>query len=207
MKAVFRAILLDPEARADNSASTSFGKVREPILRLSHFLRAFKASSVSGDFTGLDNTDDTTNSLGQTAMRSPTVFNFYRPGYTPPNSAAAAAGLVAPELALANEVSVAGYLNFLRGTVRRRGAADRDGQRRSRARPAADFSAELALADKPPSWSTGSTAADVGSMPDALKTQIRTAVGEHHDPGANSRAATRRRSTPPSETGSSSPSC
>ena len=36
MKAVWRAVLLDPEARADNAASTSFGKVREPILRLAH---------------------------------------------------------------------------------------------------------------------------------------------------------------------------
>lgn len=142
MKAVWRAVLLDPEARADNSASTSFGKVREPILRLSHLLRAFKARSVSGDFTGLDNTDNSSGSLGQTAMRSPSVFNFYRPGYMPPNSAAATAGLVAPELALANEVSVAGYLNYIRGTwLNANNNASRDIQ--------LDFSAEMALADNP----------------------------------------------------------
>lgn len=138
MKAVWRAILLDPEARSPDLASTSYGKVREPILRLSHFLRAFKARSTSGNFTGIDNTDAPNNSLSQTAMRSPSVFNFYRPGFTPPNSAAADAGLVSPELQLANEVSVAGYLNYLRGnwlTVN----TGRDIQ--------LDFSAETAIAD------------------------------------------------------------
>jgi uncharacterized protein (DUF1800 family) len=138
MKAVWRAILLDPEARNPDLASPSYGKVREPVLRLSHFLRAFKARSTSGNFTGIDNTDAPNNSLSQTAMRSPSVFNFYRPGFTPPNSAAADAGLVSPELQLANEVSVAGYLNYLRGnwlTVN----TGRDIQ--------LDFSAETAIAD------------------------------------------------------------
>jgi uncharacterized protein (DUF1800 family) len=138
MKAVWRAILLDPEARNPNLSSPSYGKVREPVLRLSHFLRAFKARSTSGNFTGIDNTDAPNNSLSQTAMRSPSVFNFYRPGFTPPNSAAADAGLVSPELQLANEVSVAGYLNYLRSnwlTVN----VGRDIQ--------LDFSAETAIAD------------------------------------------------------------
>ena len=138
MKAVWRAILLDAEARSPDLASNSYGKIREPILRLSHFLRAFKATSTSGNFTGIDNTDDPSNRLSQTAMRSPSVFNFYRPGFAPPNSAAADAGLVAPELQLANEVSVAGYLNYLRGTWLNLGTG-RDIQ--------LDFSAELAIAD------------------------------------------------------------
>ncbi len=116
MKAVWRAILLDPEARSPNLSNPAYGKVREPVLRLAHFLRAFKARSTSGNYTGIDNTDSPTDRLAQTAMRSSSVFNFFRPGYTPPNSAAADAGLVAPELQLANEVSVAGYLNYLRGT-------------------------------------------------------------------------------------------
>lgn len=138
MKAVWRAILLDPEARNPDLSSPSYGKVREPLLRLSHFLRAFKARSTTGNWTGIDNTDDPATRLSQTAMRSPSVFNFYRPGFTPPNSAAAAAGLVAPELQLANEVSVAGYLNYLRGTWLTVNAG-RDIQ--------LDFSAETAIAD------------------------------------------------------------
>jgi hypothetical protein len=60
-------------------------------------LRAMNATSTSGRFL-IHNTDDPGNSLGQTAMLAPSVFNFWRPGYTPPNSDLAASGLVAPEL-------------------------------------------------------------------------------------------------------------
>src|SRR5690606_35309202 len=56
-------------------------------------------------------------SLGQTAMRSPSVFNFWRPGYTPPNSELAMNGLVAPELQIANESSAAGYLNTMQAAI------------------------------------------------------------------------------------------
>jgi uncharacterized protein (DUF1800 family) len=164
MKAVWRAILLDPEARSYDASSASYGKVREPMLRLSHFLRAFKVRSTTGNFTGLDNTDNTTNNLGQSALRSPTVFNFFRPGFAPPNSAAAEAGLVSPELQLANEVSVAGYLNYLRSnwlTVN----AGRDLQ--------LDFSAELALADNPGALVDRLNLLLMsGQMSSALRTQI-----------------------------------
>ena len=50
-------------------------------------------------------------------MRSPSVFNFWRPGYTPPNSELARSGLVAPELQVANESSVAGYLNAMQSAI------------------------------------------------------------------------------------------
>jgi uncharacterized protein (DUF1800 family) len=139
MKAVFKAILTDVEARTFSPTSTSYGKVREPILRLSHFLRAFSATSTSGQFSGLDNTDDIANSLGQTPMQAGSVFNFYRPNYVPPNSTAAAQGLVAPELQLSNEVSVAGYRNYLSNWLMPR--SDRD--------IVPNFSSELALADNP----------------------------------------------------------
>jgi len=139
LKAVFKAILLDPEARTYDPANTTYGKLREPVLRLSSMLRAFDARSTSGRYSGLDDTDSITSSLGQTVLRSPTVFNFFRPGYTPPNSAAANAGLVAPEMQLTNEVSVAGFLNFMRDKLRPN--ASRDIQ--------PDFSPLAALAGDP----------------------------------------------------------
>ena len=43
MKAVWRAILLDPEARTVGSSSTS-GKLREPVVRLANLMRAFNAT-------------------------------------------------------------------------------------------------------------------------------------------------------------------
>src|SRR4029077_15379696 len=60
---------------------------------------------------------DAASRLGQSPMRSPSVFNFFRPGYVPPGGALATAGLAAPELQIANETSVAGYLNFMQRAV------------------------------------------------------------------------------------------
>src|SRR5690606_6176675 len=116
MKAVIRAILLDPEARNPLAGAPDYGKLREPVLRLAHWLRAFGARSASGRFL-VGNTDNPNTSLGQTPMRSPSVFNFYRPGYVPPNTSIADAGLVAPEMQITHESSVAGYLNTLRSAL------------------------------------------------------------------------------------------
>lgn len=167
MKAVIRAVLLDAEARTVDAASTSNGRLREPVLRLANFLRAYKARSGSGRFLGIDNTDDAAFSLGQTAMRSPSVFNFYRPGYAPPNTGIADAGLVAPEMQLTHEVSVAGYLNTMRRWVTP--SSTRDVQ--------TDFSAELALARDPARLvERANLLLMAGQMPLALRAQIETAV-------------------------------
>jgi hypothetical protein len=100
-------------------------------------MRAFNARSASGNFL-LGVTDDAATSLGQSAMRSPSVFNFYRPGYVPPNTSIAAAGLVAPELQIVHETSVVGYSNFMRTAVQSGLGSSGDIQ--------PDYTAELALA-------------------------------------------------------------
>jgi len=137
LRATIAAILLDPEARTFPVADS--GKTREPILRLAHWMRAFNARSASGYFQ-LGTTDDPATQLGQSPMRSPTVFNFYRPGYVPPNTPIATAGLVAPELQNVNEISVVGYSNFMRSAVQNGVGSNnpRDIQ--------PDYTAELALA-------------------------------------------------------------
>ncbi|MRW93018.1 DUF1800 family protein [Duganella sp. FT80W] len=112
MKAVIRAILLDSEARSVGSNA----KLREPILRLANWLRAFNAKSDSGYFR-VQPMEDVLTNLGQTTMRPASVFNFYRPSYTPPNSALASAGMVAPEMQITSEPEVVGYLNFMQYTV------------------------------------------------------------------------------------------
>lgn len=48
LAAVVRAILLDPQARALPDAN--FGKVREPVLRIAHWMRAFNAASTNGAY-------------------------------------------------------------------------------------------------------------------------------------------------------------
>ncbi len=120
LKAVIRALLLDDEARrgavAGTAASTSFGKLREPVLRLAAWARAFDATSPA-DTWAIGDTSDPATRLGQSPGHSPSVFNFYRPGYVPPNSSIASGALVAPEFQIANESSVVGYVNFMQRIV------------------------------------------------------------------------------------------
>jgi uncharacterized protein (DUF1800 family) len=117
IRAVVRALLLDDEARSAAIATgTSFGKLREPILRLSGWARAYNATSPSGAWA-IGNTSDPASRLAQSPLRSPSVFNFFRPGYVPPNSPLGNAALVAPEFQIANESSVVGCLNYLQRIV------------------------------------------------------------------------------------------
>ena len=117
MRAVFKAILTDTEARNEpNLSNAGTGKLREPVIRLANWMRAFGAKSTSSFFK-ITSLDDPLTSLAQTPMRSPTVFNFYRPGYVPPNSEIANAKLVAPEMQIVAEPSVVGYLNFMRDII------------------------------------------------------------------------------------------
>lgn len=113
LRAVVRAILLDVEARNDAIAgAASYGKLRAPVNRLIGWARAFNAFSPSGAWP-IGDTSSTANRLGQSPGRSPSVFNFFRPGYTPPNSAISTAGLVAPEFQITNEPSVVAYVNYM----------------------------------------------------------------------------------------------
>jgi len=122
MKAVIRAILLDSEARADASLATmSTGKLREPVMRLTGWARAFRATFIGN--TALGDTSSNSTRLAQSMGRSPTVFNFFRPGYAPPNTAIASGRLVAPEFQITNELSVVAYINFMQGLISN-GASD-----------------------------------------------------------------------------------
>lgn len=136
MKAVIRAILLDPEAAIGGGSE----KVREPVIRVANWMRAFDVTSLSGQFP-MDPLDDPVLGLGQTPFRSPTVFNFYRPTYAPPNSALAAAGKVGPELQITGEPTVIGYLNYVQGMIIYGTGVGREIQ--------PNYNPEIALADRP----------------------------------------------------------
>ncbi len=138
MKAIVRAILLDGDARSGGSTDRQFGKLREPVLRLSQWARCFGATSASGNWL-IRNLDSPAASLGQQPLRAPSVFNFFRPGYVPPNTAIADAGLVAPEFQITGETSVAGYTNFMQGVISAGVGVGRDVR--------AAYTPELAVAD------------------------------------------------------------
>jgi uncharacterized protein (DUF1800 family) len=127
LRAVVKAILLHEEARSPAAPSLSgYGKLREPLVRYVHLLRAIphlsdsyaaRAGNGQVPFYRVGDTSDPGFALAQTPMRAPSVFNYFRPGYTPPQTAIADAGLVAPEMQITNETSVLGYANFVTTTL------------------------------------------------------------------------------------------
>ena len=118
LRAVFSAVLLDDEARGPAGLTQGgFGKLREPIVRLVQWGRSFGIASARGSWKIGDLSNPATQ-LGQSPLRSPSVFNFFRPGYVPPSTALSASLTPAPEFQLVNESSVGGYLNYLQGVIR-----------------------------------------------------------------------------------------
>lgn len=117
LRAVLRAVLLDTEARSSTGLTApSWGKLREPMIRFVQWARTFNATSSSGTWPIGDLSSDS-SALAQSPMRSPSVFNFFRPGYVPPNTALATIGQVAPEFQITNESTVASYINFMQGVI------------------------------------------------------------------------------------------
>ena len=115
MKAVIRAILTDAEARDDSQAnSTSFGKVREPVVRLVQWAKAFEVTSPTQAWP-FGNTSSAANRLGQSPGRAPSVFNWFRPGYAP--AGLQSGDTVAPEFQIINEPSVIAYVNYMQGVI------------------------------------------------------------------------------------------
>jgi uncharacterized protein (DUF1800 family) len=103
MKAVITAVLLDPEAR--NPVATNYrGKQREEILRFTAWARALRVSSPDTNWSFYID-------LNQLPYRSPTVFNYFKPTFSPPQSELSDQGFVAPEFQLTNETNVFNYIN------------------------------------------------------------------------------------------------
>lgn len=110
MRAVLRAVLLDPEARAAPSPAAHFGKLREPVVRYAALLRQLGARS-DDDF--IANTGYYLQSVsGQHPLSAPSVFNFFLPAHMPQGEVGDA-GLVAPEFQIATSNSIIGMSNLV----------------------------------------------------------------------------------------------
>jgi uncharacterized protein (DUF1800 family) len=111
MKAVIRAILLDPEARGSRKTEPTYGKLREPLQYLTNFLRAFKVrastpitingAQVSPPASCQNRSDGVlgwrTDEMGQNLWEPPTVFSYFSPEYVVPGT-----DILGPEFFLAN---------------------------------------------------------------------------------------------------------
>ena len=108
MGAMVAAILQDREASSPTlDADPHHGKLREPLLKLMHVLRAMEYKSFAGREVDMPAVG---NFIGQAPYESPGVFNFFLPEYVPAG-AAAEAGLVAPEAELETAPMMIGFMN------------------------------------------------------------------------------------------------
>jgi uncharacterized protein (DUF1800 family) len=144
LKAVVQAILLDPEARYGQwHSSDTFGKLREPLIVLTHFWRAMHAvhhcgqnvaaigtpgtmgysppSSYAtqpyrygGYGTGWNTNGTQYDGVAQAALDANTVFNFFKPSFIPAGEMTTL-GLLGPEFQMQTDSIIAHIDNTLAG--------------------------------------------------------------------------------------------
>ena len=107
LKAVVRAILLDPEARGDAKTDPNYGKLREPVQLLTNVFRQIGVKGAGGAGLSDGVVNGQTSNLGQNVFNSPTVFNFYPPDNVIPGTA-----LLGPEFMLMTTGTSVGRANF-----------------------------------------------------------------------------------------------
>lgn len=106
MKAVIKAILLDPEARGEANTDPAFGKIREPAKFIIGILRALGGQS-DGVFLRAQS-----KLLGQNVYQAPSVFNFYPPDYPLQGT-----DLVSPVSAIYTTTAALDRSNFVHGLL------------------------------------------------------------------------------------------
>jgi uncharacterized protein (DUF1800 family) len=106
IKAVITAILLDPEARGDVKTDPNFGHLREPVLLMTHLLRALNAS---GDGVLVTSTGGSFGTpLGQNVFNPPTVFSYFPADFGLPGTS-----LVGPEFGILDTSTTYARANFM----------------------------------------------------------------------------------------------
>jgi uncharacterized protein (DUF1800 family) len=108
--AVIAAILTDTEAMSGSTGNSAyaFGKLREPLLKLTALWRYYGAAAGNGLYA----IPNTAQSYGQSPLESPSVFNFFLPDYLPPGEMADTTQY-GPEFQISGESSVVSLANDL----------------------------------------------------------------------------------------------
>ncbi len=115
LAAVIAAVLTDAEARPSSPGEFD-GRLREPTVRLANWLRAFEATSASGNFLQPYDFSPPT-AFNQAPLQAPSVFNFWMPDFAPPGGPITAAKQVAPEFQGVDVLTTASYANRIIATV------------------------------------------------------------------------------------------
>ena len=159
MKAVITAILMDPEARRGDDPTTAVGTdghLQEPILYMTGLLRALNAQTGASSlaYQGL--------TMGEEALNSPSVFNFFSPDYVVPQTT-----LYGPEFQILTTSTALTRVNWTNNLIFNQINAD----------TTVDFSPWAAMASNPSSMVDSLNGLMMhGSMSADMKTSIMTAI-------------------------------
>lgn len=107
LKAVVQEIMLDPEARGDLKLDPKYGHLREPLLLMTHLLRALNATS-DGVLATQSAPNNFSNDMGQLLFNPPTVFSYFPNDYALPGTT-----LVGPEYGLLDTSLTYRRTNFM----------------------------------------------------------------------------------------------
>lgn len=112
MKAVVRAVLLDPEARGDVKTDPTYGKLREPVQLLTNMARQIGVCGAPC----IDLSDGVVNPqaslMAQNVYQAPSVFNYYPADYIVPGTT-----LNGPEFGILNTGTAILRANFINTIV------------------------------------------------------------------------------------------
>ena len=106
MKAVITTILLDPEARGDVKTDPSYGHLREPVLLMTHLLRAFNA--VTDGVLVTSSPGSFSTPLGENVFNPPTVFSYFPADFGLPGT-----NLFGPEFGILDTSTTYARTNFM----------------------------------------------------------------------------------------------
>lgn len=172
MKAVIKAILLDPEARGSRKTDPNYGKLREPFQLFTNLLRSFDVKSEDGtqQSDGCIN-DPYIIGMGQDLWKPQTVFSYYPPDYIVPGT-----DLLGPEFGITNAGTSFARIGILRNIIYGRIGTGFN----------TPLGTSISLAE-PTAWATADPSGDLlldnlnarmlhGSMSPAMRDTIRTAI-------------------------------
>lgn len=206
MKAVIRAILLDPEARGSQKTDPTYGKLREPIQYMTNILRSFDVrAGTNGSPNGAPATppascqgrsdgvfDWVMYNMGQNVYYPPSVFNYFPPDYAVPGT-----DIIGPEFALANTSSSFARINhvfdFAFGTIWIGIPTAADPYPWTPCGTSIDRSEAVSWVTADPSLNTLIEGLNMrmmhGTMSPAMKNIIRTSIATHGDAQAKAAQA------------------
>ena len=169
LKAVVRAILLDPEARGDVKTGATYGRLRHPAQFIAGVLRAFGARSADGSAPSDGYLNPQSVPMGMDVFRPPSVFSYFSPATVVPGTA----GVRGPEFGIFSTSTALRRINFVNTIVFSRIATSANAPQGT----SIDFTPLLPLAADPGGLADALNALLLhGTMSTEMRNQLTAAV-------------------------------